>query len=64
MEGKVKWFNDGKGFGFIECGGKDYFVHYKQIMSTGFKSLPEGADVTFVPEKSDKGMMATEVMLK
>lgn len=59
--GKVKWFNDAKGFGFIECEGTDYFVHFKSIMSDGFKTLVEGTEVLFKPEKGQKGMQAEEV---
>ena len=47
-EGKVKWFNDGKGYGFIEQeGGKDLFVHHSAIQGDGFKSLAEGDRVSF-----------------
>ena len=46
--GKVKWFNDSKGYGFIETGeGKDIFVHFSAIEQEGYKSLAEGQDVTF-----------------
>lgn len=61
--GTVKWFNDEKGFGFItpENGGDDLFVHFKSIESDGFKSLKEGQFVSFVAEKSQKGMQAAQV---
>lgn len=61
MEGKVKWFNSGKGFGFIHAEQQDYFVHFKNIVSDGFKTLEEGANVTFVPSKGPKGIEAHEV---
>ena len=59
--GVVKWFNDSKGFGFIESEGQDYFVHFKEIVSNGFKTLKPGDMVTFTPGKSAKGNMATRV---
>lgn len=59
--GKVKWFDDAKGFGFIESDGKDYFVHFSAIQSNGFKSLPEGVDVRFKVSKGQKGLQAEEV---
>ncbi|KTD59587.1 stress protein, member of the CspA-family [Legionella santicrucis] len=63
IRGKVKWFNKDKGFGFIESDGKDYFVHFSAIQSSGFKSLPEGASVLFKPGKGQKGPQAEEVEL-
>ena len=60
-EGTVKWFNEEKGYGFIESSGQDYFVHYKEIRSEGFKTLKEGSRVQFVAGKSPKGTIATEV---
>lgn len=59
--GTVKWFNDTKGFGFIEAGGKDYFVHYKEIEGNGFKSLAAGENVSFTAEPSPKGLVARSV---
>ncbi|TVM19433.1 cold-shock protein [Oceanidesulfovibrio indonesiensis] len=61
-EGKVKWFNDSKGFGFIEYnGGEDVFVHFSAIQGNGFKSLREGDSVRFEIENSDKGYRAANV---
>jgi CspA family cold shock protein len=59
--GSVKWFNEGKGFGFICSEGKDYFVYYKEILGTGFKTLKEGQKVQFNAGTSPKGACAKEV---
>jgi CspA family cold shock protein len=63
MQGTVKWFNDGKGFGFItpDGGGKDVFVHQTAISSGGFRSLAEGDRVEFETEQGQKGPQATNV---
>ncbi len=61
--GKVKWFNDAKGFGFIEHeGGRDLFVHFSSIKQEGFKTLTEGEEVEFDVVEGPKGPAAENVM--
>jgi cold shock protein len=62
--GTVKWFNDSKGYGFIQPdgGGKDVFVHFSNIQGSGFKSLAEGAKVEFETREGQKGPEATNVV--
>lgn len=61
--GTVKWFSNDKGYGFItpDEGDKDFFVHHRNIAGEGFKTLPEGAKVTFEPAQGQKGPEATNV---
>lgn len=63
MNGKVKWFNNAKGFGFIipDGGGRDVFCHQSQIEMDGFRTLTEGQTVEFSVEEGPKGLYATNV---
>jgi len=62
-EGTVKWFNDGKGFGFIEQeNGPDVFVHFSEIQDEGFKTLEEGQKVNFEVTQGQKGPQASKVI--
>jgi cold shock protein len=63
--GTVKWFSDEKGYGFItpDDGSKDLFVHQSAILGDGFRSLQEGAKVTFNAEAGDKGPRAVDVQV-
>ncbi len=62
--GTVKWFSDDKGFGFItpDEGGRDLFVHFSGIIGDGYRSLQEGARVTYDEEQGDKGPKAVNVV--
>ncbi len=63
-EGQVKWFNEKKGFGFIQQeGGKDLFVHFSAIQGDGFRTLTEGQKVRFEIEDSPKGPTAKNVQI-
>jgi cold shock protein len=62
--GTVKWFNAAKGFGFIQReNGEDVFVHFSAIEASGYRSLDEGARVSFVVKKGPKGLQAEDVSL-
>lgn len=64
-QGKVKWFNEAKGYGFIEQSeGSDIFVHYTAIEGEGFKTLKEGQQVEFEVRESDKGLQASRVVVE
>jgi len=61
-EGKVKWFNEQKGYGFISRDdGNDVFVHFSEIVSDGFKTLTENQEVTFDIKEGPKGLQASNV---
>ncbi|WML45031.1 cold-shock protein CspD [Neobacillus sp. PS3-40] len=63
QNGKVKWFNNEKGFGFIEIeGGDDVFVHFSAISGEGFKSLEEGQEVSFEIVEGNRGPQAANVV--
>ncbi len=63
MKGTVKWFNDSKGYGFIEqAEGNDLFVHFSAILSEGFRTLQEGEEVEFELRESDVGSQAYNVI--
>ncbi|MCE3045773.1 MULTISPECIES: cold-shock protein [Legionella] len=61
IKGKVKWFNAKKGYGFIMANNEDYFVHFREIQCTGFRTLIEGSEVTFVAEHTVRGPQALNV---
>lgn len=61
-QGTVKWFNDSKGFGFIQrASGEDIFVHFRAIQGEGYRSLKEGQAVEYIVTESEKGLQAEEV---
>lgn len=63
--GTVKWFNGGKGYGFIAReGGEDVFVHFSAIQGNGYRNLEEGQKVEFSVEKGPKGLQATNVVVQ
>jgi CspA family cold shock protein len=66
VTGKVKWFNESKGYGFItrDDGEKDVFAHYAEIQSEGFKTLKEGESVEFEVVNGEKGPKAVNIMKK
>ena len=63
LKGKVKWFNNTKGFGFLvgEGSDEDIFVHYSSIIEKGFKNLKEGQEVSYTLLKTPRGIQASEV---
>lgn len=62
-QGKVKWFNSEKGYGFIECNdGEDVFVHFTGIQEEGFRNLEEGQDVSFEIVEGNRGPQAANVI--
>lgn len=62
--GTVKWFNESKGYGFIESEGEDLFVHFSEIIGEGFKTLREGQAVEFEKTMGKKGPQASQVVPK
>jgi len=65
FKGRVKWFNEAKGYGFIERDeGADVFVHYSAIQSTGFRTLIEGQEVEFEIVEGEKGLQESTVITK
>ena len=65
MNGRVKWFNNEKGYGFIDhSSGEDIFVHYSAIKSNGYKTLTEGQNVSFKLVSTNKGLQAQDHLMK
>ena len=64
-QGNVKWFNDAKGYGFIQrASGEDVFVHFSAIQGDGYRSLQEGSDVEFDVQQGPKGLQAVNVTMR
>ncbi|KTD07818.1 cold-shock protein [Legionella jamestowniensis] len=64
VNGSVKWFNEAKGFGFIEQeSGPDVFAHFKEIVSSGFRTLTEGQRVQFIVTQGTKGLQAQNIVV-
>lgn len=64
VNGSVKWFNEAKGFGFIEQeSGPDVFAHFKEIVSSGFRTLTEGQRVQFIVTQGAKGLQAQNIVI-
>ena len=65
LKGKVEWFNGKKGYGFLtdDSSGTEYFVHFGDIQATGYKTLEADQKVSFHPDKGDKGLKATNVII-
>jgi len=60
-QGTVKWFNNSKGFGFIDYEDKDYFVYFSSINMAGYKTLLAGSEVSFTPSETERGLAAVDV---
>jgi CspA family cold shock protein len=63
LVGTVKWFDEKKGYGFIESGGKEYFFHFSEIQVEGYKTIGNGWTVKFQPFISDRGIRASKVSI-
>ncbi len=61
MEGVVKWFDNKKGYGFASSEGKDFFLHFREIIAEGYKSLAEGDKIRFEASESGKGPVARQI---
>ncbi len=63
LRGIVRWFDERKGIGFIDTDDEEYFVHYRSIKMSGFKTLKEGQKVVFMGEQGSKGWFANEIIV-